>query len=313
MLLPLRPQRSLQSAAAAREVAEYMLAKRMTPGDFEAGAYLREPGTGFLAAHADMTLADAYAVHAAMEELAPHGGYKVGATNAAAQKGFGVEEPFCAPLPAAAIRSAAPAGAAGAALTIPAAELGGGEGLRGGEAEWCFKLKPEGDAAWDALLAAAARDDVDAAAIVGVVNDLFPAVEVCATRYGTIPGPPSAPMKILDGGGNGAVVKATALPGPDAALPLAERLASFADRAVVARVDGEVKAEGSGRDVLGDPLNALAWLANELRGSPGRLGALAGRIVMTGTCVGLVRVLPGQTFAADFEGYGVIEVDFPGA
>ena len=65
-------------------------------------------------------------------------------------------------------------------------------------------------------------------------------------------------------------------------------------------------AAGRGGDVLGHPLEAVAWLARALARRGGRLDA--GDLVATGTCAGLLQVLPGQTFAADFGGLGTVEL-----
>jgi 2-keto-4-pentenoate hydratase len=46
--------------------------------------------------------------------------------------------------------------------------------------------------------------------------------------------------------------------------------------------DGEEVAAGIGADVLGDPCEAMVWLANELRARG--LGLLAGDLVITGAC-----------------------------
>ena len=42
---------------------------------------------------------------------------------------------------------------------------------------------------------------------------------------------------------------------------------------------------------------------------PARRPADAGNLVATGTCAGLLQVLPGQTFAADFGGLGTVELE----
>lgn len=82
------------------------------------------------------------------------------------------------------------------------------------------------------------------------------------------------------------------------------------------RVDGRVSdasgtrftREGSGRNVLGDPRVALAWLANELSalGIPLR----AGDWVSTGTCMVPLEVRPGDTAQADYGVLGTISARF---
>jgi 2-keto-4-pentenoate hydratase len=71
-------------------------------------------------------------------------------------------------------------------------------------------------------------------------------------------------------------------------------------------IDGNVVARGYGRDVMGDPLNAVAWLARHLvdRGS----GLNGGDLVAVGSCCGLAQVLPGQTLTARLGGIGPVSL-----
>ena len=62
---------------------------------------------------------------------------------------------------------------------------------------------------------------------------------------------------------------------------------------VTVKVDGEQVASGTGKAVMGHPLNALVWLANHL-GSSGQ-GLRAGDWISTGTCAGVVPIKPGQS------------------
>ena len=65
---------------------------------------------------------------------------------------------------------------------------------------------------------------------------------------------------------------------------------------------------GHGKNVLGDPRIALAWLANELRGLGETLRA--GQVVTTGTCHPPLPVQSGDEFAADFGALGKVSVSF---
>ena len=72
--------------------------------------------------------------------------------------------------------------------------------------------------------------------------------------------------------------------------------------------DGEPVAEGVGANALGDPLAVLEWTANHLSALGD--GIVEGEVVSTGTCTGVLPVAPGETFVADFEELGRIEVRF---
>ena len=65
---------------------------------------------------------------------------------------------------------------------------------------------------------------------------------------------------------------------------------------------------GHGKNVLGDPRVALAWLANELRG----LGITlrAGEVVTTGTCHPPLPIRSGDRVEADFGVLGKVAVGF---
>jgi 2-keto-4-pentenoate hydratase len=65
---------------------------------------------------------------------------------------------------------------------------------------------------------------------------------------------------------------------------------------------------GHGKNVLGDPRVALAWLANELR----QLGISlrAGEVVTTGTCHAPLPIQSGDRMEADFDAIGKVSVEF---
>ena len=72
-------------------------------------------------------------------------------------------------------------------------------------------------------------------------------------------------------------------------------------------IDGHVVARGHGRDVMGDPFVAVAWLARRLaeRGS----GLSAGDLVSVGSGSGLAQVLPGQTLLGGLGDLGTVSLD----
>jgi len=70
--------------------------------------------------------------------------------------------------------------------------------------------------------------------------------------------------------------------------------------------NGEVIASGAGAAALGDPLAAVAWLANTL--APMGITLPAGSVIMTGALHAMVPVAPGDVFRADFDRLGPITI-----
>ncbi|WP_432875370.1 2-keto-4-pentenoate hydratase [Kribbella sp. CA-245084] len=81
-----------------------------------------------------------------------------------------------------------------------------------------------------------------------------------------------------------------------------------ADVRMTMRLDGETVSEGSGRACLGDPLNALAWLARTARalGDPLRQGQL----ILSGALGPMVAVTSGAKVDAEISGLGRVAVAF---
>ena len=92
----------------------------------------------------------------------------------------------------------------------------------------------------------------------------------------------------------------------DERLPLAK--VEPADVQMILRLDGEQVSQGSGRACLGDPLNALAWLAR----TAGDLGEplRAGQIVLSGALGPMVAVTSGAPVDAEISGLGRVAVTF---
>ncbi len=72
--------------------------------------------------------------------------------------------------------------------------------------------------------------------------------------------------------------------------------------------DGAEVSSGRGEIALGNPLNALAWIANILPKYGKRLKA--GEIVTTGVCMPVYPAQSGQLIKADFGSLGTVEIQF---
>ena len=86
------------------------------------------------------------------------------------------------------------------------------------------------------------------------------------------------------------------------------RALDLATLAVATSVNGRVATRGVGADIIGSPLHALHWLANELA-RMGR-GLEAGEIVTTGCCADVLELAPGDVAEADFGRLGRVRVEF---
>ena len=93
--------------------------------------------------------------------------------------------------------------------------------------------------------------------------------------------------------------------GKPVARTAAPALLSVVGRAIISGVEA---GQGTGVDVLGHPLNALAWLADRLAASGKHLGA--GEIVLTGSLVKTVWLKPGDSVSMELEGLGSVNATF---
>jgi len=77
---------------------------------------------------------------------------------------------------------------------------------------------------------------------------------------------------------------------------------------VVLRRNGEIVETGASGAALGNPVAAVAWLANRLAGFG--VGLAAGQIVLPGSCTRAIDVTAGTTFRAEFDLLGSVSVSF---
>ena len=136
----------------------------------------------------------------------------------------------------------------------------------------------------------------DAEALLGAIEWVAHAVEVVQCHH------PGWKLKIADctadNGLHGRLVLGTRVPVRE--LPgLAERLPALE---VELRKGGTVVERGRGANVLGSPLEALAFLVEVLSRQPAAPPLAAGEIVTTGTLTDAHPVAPGERWSTAFEG-----------
>jgi 2-keto-4-pentenoate hydratase len=225
---------------------------------------------------------DAYAIQDAILERIdlPLAGWKVALTNDEAMHRAGADEPAVGPLYAPHIHEA------------PWRITEHVSSVAGFECEFAFRLGadlPASGAPYD-------RESVKPA-----VASLHPAIEVVGLRIANrralgVRG------TVADHAGNFGVCYGAAVEDWQS-LDLAEC-------GVRHLVDGEEIAASSGANVLGNPLNSLAWLANHLAGRGHALAA--GHWIISGAATGPLPAPPGSTMTADFGTLGRIEVQLSG-
>lgn len=75
------------------------------------------------------------------------------------------------------------------------------------------------------------------------------------------------------------------------------------------RRNGSIVETGASGAVLGNPANAVAWLANKVAAFGVALEP--GHVVLPGACTRAVNVEGGDVFRADFDGLGYVSIAFP--
>ncbi len=226
------------------------------------------------------TRAEGYAIQAAIESRSGSGlfGWKIAATSEAGQKHINVAGPM-----------------AGRILSETVIADGGtasmkGNAMRVGEPEFAFRMGRD-------LPPRATPYSIDE--VLAAVGSLHPAIELPDSRFADFVGAGEAQL-IADN----ACTHRFVLGAPTTADWRARDLAEERPE-ITLRGQRDV---GHGKNVLGDPRVALAWLANELR----RLGLTlrAGEVVTTGTCHPPLPIQAGDHLAADFGVLGKASVRF---
>lgn len=225
------------------------------------------------------TRAHGYAIQAELERRSgsPLFGWKIAATSAAGQKHIGVDGPL--------------AGRLLAERVIP----DGGSCVLGNnlmkvmELEFAFRMGR------DLPPRSAPYTEAE---VLDAVATLHPAIEIPDSRYEhfeTV----GLPQLVADNACAHRFVLGPAAPDGWRSLDLA------AHRGHASR-NGALAGEGIGSNVLGGPVTALTWLANEL--SRHSLTLAAGQVVTTGTCLVPLAIAAGDHVEGDLGSLGRVSV-----
>jgi 2-oxopent-4-enoate/cis-2-oxohex-4-enoate hydratase len=223
----------------------------------------------------DLTLDHAYAIQDALRaELERRGerpiGWKLGATSPSGQAVMGVQEPACGFLLPTQYATGAEVSVSGFAnLAV--------------EAEVAFRMSTK--LVGPGVTAATARSAVEGAMAALELPDFM------------FSGKPRAADFIA----NGVIAKAIVLGNSTPLQGL-----DLAQEGMVYEHNGEVAGTYRAAEVMGNPLNALAWLANHL-GARG-LALKPGDVVMSGSISKMLRPKAGDTICARFEHLGSVSV-----
>ena len=223
---------------------------------------------------------EGYAIQAGLEKYSSDAlfGWKIAATSEAGQKHINVAGPM--------------AGRILAETVIPdggTASMAGNE-MRVAEPEFAFRMRID---------LPARPTPYTVQEVLDAVDTLHPAIEIPDSRFADFVGAGEAQL-IADNACAHLFVLGPATSADWRSIDLVEERP-------VTTMRGQ-QFVGHGKNVLGDPLIALTWLANELR----QLGVTlkAGQIVTTGTCHPPLPIQSGDFCAVDFGALGKVSVGF---
>jgi 2-keto-4-pentenoate hydratase len=227
----------------------------------------------------DVTLDQAYAVQRALEKALVDGGdrvvgWKAGFTNAALQESYGVREPVLAFLLASGVFASGDAVPVSRFVSL------------GLEIEMAFRMKAD-----------LSGPGVTPASALSAVEGAMPAFELIDFR---LSGKPRGTDVVADG----VLANAIVLGGP----PTPVTGLDLAVEGMVYEENGRRVATAAAAEVLDNPLNSLAWLANTLGKLGGKLRA--GDVVMTGSISKVFRPKAGDAVRASFTRLGSVSCRF---
>jgi 2-keto-4-pentenoate hydratase len=235
---------------------------------------------GLEPSHRPRDRTEGYAIQAAIEQHAAESlfGWKIAATSEAGQKHINVDGPMAGRI------------LSGTVIADGGTAAMAGNEMRVGEPEFAFRMATDLPPRSSAYSVQQVLDAVDT---------LHPAIEIPDSRFADFITAGAAQI-IADNACAHLFVLGAPTQANWRALDLVE------ERPIIKLRDRQFT--GHGKNVLGDPRIALAWLANELSG----LGITlrAGQVVTTGTCHPPLPIQSGDLFEADFGLIGKVSVGF---
>jgi 2-keto-4-pentenoate hydratase len=134
--------------------------------------------------------------------------------------------------------------------------------------------------------------------VIDAIAEVHAGIEVAECRYARGALPP-LPAILADGSASGRYV-------------FGNRIENWRDglaaMTVALEVDGVLRREGTGADVMGDPLRPLQWLADARRHHGD--GLFAGETISTGSMTGMLPIRAGQRVRARFGNAAAVEITF---
>jgi 2-oxo-3-hexenedioate decarboxylase/2-keto-4-pentenoate hydratase len=128
------------------------------------------------------------------------------------------------------------------------------------------------------------------------VGKIVPALEIADSRFADL-SRIEAPSLIADAGKAGVFIIGSG----EAELEDIDLI----NQEVTLSINGAEVARGHGRNVLGDPVKSLQWLANSMARREEYL--MAGQLISSGTCTGSYMATPGDCIIAHFGKLGIVE------
>lgn len=224
------------------------------------------------------SLADAYEIQERLTRQlgAELAGWKLGCTSEATQTLLGCSEPIVGRIFSRSV------------MQSPATAMALREDMLFLEAEFSFRLSAD----LPPRATVYSRREVE-----GAIGWVMPSIEIIQSRFVDWR-KASLPEIVADLAGHGRMILGEELP------HLPER--DLRDTAVKISANDEQVANGHGGNVLGDPVEAVHWLANFNSGRG--IGLHAGDLIAAGTCTGLSVIPVGACVIAEFAGLGTAEV-----